>query len=347
MTEDYKKQLLDYITGNLTIESGVNEPSILKQPSLTNNYSIFTSKILEETNFDVLKIIGLIEFTNTDKKIAYGNITQENVTQGILLILDENMQFIDYITQYSTGTSFNKFELLKADENNLIYGIDKTSDNKYRFIMLNDVISSYLSYEKYTCILRQSYFLPNAYNSITFQNESYPSINRKNRMYKEYGSANYLFIGKTTSNYPTIITLKVNVGSENEWGQYTSNYSIDDSKGIASFCSWQNDTLSLKIGCPSSNDNYYEEFSFDGTTFSRTKNISCQNIQAIEMADLNDTYIFQMYDDNIDIYINYLKVNNSVLDTIYTQTSSKSNNNQYDLYAYSLNGVTFAIISLP
>lgn len=358
MTEDYKKQLLNYITGNFGTETGDNTPYIVNNQTLSTSYKDQIENILGNNEF--FQEQGFLEFTNTDKKIVYGfayvinSYDPLNITsRGIMIIVDENLQYLGYVDEYSSGTKFNRFEMLKVDENNLIYGVDNTgtNNNAYRFIMLNDVISTYLLDGNYTCILRQSYYFPSSYNSISFYrytingflNDS-PTMSNKNRIYKEYEGSSYAFIGKTTNNYPTIITLQVNVGEANEWHQYTSNYGINDDKGIASACTWQNDTINLKIGCFSiSTDeygsNYYEEFSFNGTTLSRTKNVSCSGIKAIEMSNISDTYILQCVEDAGKYFdLNYLTFSGNSLVVIDT---TKIVGNTTNAWCYSVNGVSF------
>lgn len=346
MTENYKKQLLNYITGNFETETGDNTPYIVNNQTLSTSYKDQIENILGNNEF--FQEQGFLEFTNTDKKIVYGYVTNDidsYTGRGLLIIVDKNLQYIDYIDHYSSGTQFNKFEMLKVDENNLIYGVDNTgtNNNAYRFIMLNDVISTYLLDGNYTCILRQSYYFPSSYNSITFYKyNTRIEMSNKNRIYKEYEGSSYAFIGKTTNNYPTIITLQVNVGEANEWHQYTSNYGISDNRGIASYCTWQNDTINLKIGCISSNPNYYEEFSFNGTALTRTKNIYCNGIKSIEIPNINDTYIIQtlIQDDDRHWEINYLKVNGSSLVNIETIVLLGVISN---VSTYSINGITFVI----
>ena len=140
MTEDYKKQLLNYITGNFETETGDNTPYIVNNQTLSTSYKDQIENILGNNEF--FQEQGFLEFTNTDKKIVYGYVTNDidsYTGRGLLIIVDKNLQYIDYIDHYSSGTQFNKFEMLKVDENNLIYGVDNTgtNNNAYRFIMLN------------------------------------------------------------------------------------------------------------------------------------------------------------------------------------------------------------------
>lgn len=355
MTNEYKKELLNYVTGDLITYDGNDIPIFTKENDLISNINNFSDKILTETECDEISFNGYLSFSNTNYKIIWGNLiyysygNNPEIRKGLLIIVDNDINFVDYFTKYDSGTDFYKFEVLKVDEENNIYGIDNsgTSTNTYRFIMLNDVLYSYIMGSKNVVKLRKSYLFPTQYNSLTFNG----SINDtgRNRIYKEYGSANYLFIGVNSSNFVSIITLEVNVGSENTWQQYTSSYAIYDDKGIASYCNWQNDNLDLKIGCSSSNQNYYYEFVFDGESISRTENISCSNISNIEIQNLNDTYIFTSEVINNDSYsqttINFYKINYSN-NEIFNIYKFQQNGYSPQIYSYVVSGITFTIIDL-
>ena len=83
MTDDYKKQLLNYITGNVTQETGVNEPILTEDNGTIDSSHIgFIRSMLIAEGYStggevmtgVFTEIGKIQFTNTDKILIYGNI---------------------------------------------------------------------------------------------------------------------------------------------------------------------------------------------------------------------------------------------------------------------------------
>lgn len=353
MTDDYKKQLLNYITGNVTQQTGVNEPILTEDDGTIDSSHIgFIRSMLIAEGYStggevmtgVFTELGKIQFTNTDKILIYGNMSKigGGVTpRGAIIVADENYKYLSYITTFRSGTQFRQFAVLKADETNLVYGVDYDENGNERFLLLNDIIGSYLAYGEYTCVLRKSYNFP-AYSLSSLM--IYDA-------YKEYNSANYLFIGQTQKSNnrftPTIITVDVNVGQENEWHQYTSNNEVDMTLALGSFCNWQNDTLQLKFACPDFFNEYYYEYSFDGTTISRTKNIIAGGINAIEMIDNNTTYIISYFYDieNSQTYaiIKYQVVESSSITTFKTETILGSIN---IFQPYVTNGLLFLLLEV-
>ena len=147
MTEDYKEQLLQYITNNVSPTTAQEEIIINREPDITNQLG----KFLEDTfGLPVFEPIGLLFFENTSKFILYGNWQQreEDKYYGALIIFDENIDPIECIMFYNNAY-IPKIEMLKVDENDYIYGIDNNYSvsgdvitNHYRFIMLDNIISS-------------------------------------------------------------------------------------------------------------------------------------------------------------------------------------------------------------
>ena len=130
-----------------------------------------------------------------------------------------------------------------------------------RFLLLNDVISSYLTYGEYRCVLRKSYNFPSDYDSSL---KSYVT-------YKKINSANYLFLCKQQDHsqpstvprfHPVVITVDVNVGEQNQWNRYTSNALVDFDRAFGSFCMWQDETLQLKFSSYVPEGPVYYEYLF-------------------------------------------------------------------------------------
>lgn len=324
MTEDYKEQLLNYITNSITQETGQEELIINREPDITNQLG----KFLEDTfGLPVFKPMGLLFFENTSKFIVYGNWEDRGDLKlhGALIIFDENINPVDCIMYYNNAY-LPKIEMLKVDEDDYIFGIDNNYTensgnitNHYRFIMLDNVIASYIISGEYQLRYRKTYNLPNAYQNINFEIDE---DKYNNRLFKQNGGASYLFIGqnKSYNNRLSIITLKINVGEENEWNiySYSSAYSRDR---IGAFCIWTEDSLSLKIGVFLYSTESYMEFMFNGSTITRTLNVQIPGadwIMSIEICDFNDTYI-AIRDVGVVSFYKY-NFNTSNLDLIQQQT---------------------------
>ena len=254
MTQEFKEALLQYLIGELPENTGLNEPQPQAQQEITNNYQQFVQENITDGNF---RANGYIQAGNSGKILIYGSVMilgeSESFTyQGALIILDENLQPVQALTEFNTGTKFREFTMLKVAEDNTIYGVDNdysfdgnTGTNIYRFIMLNDILSSSTISDSYQAILRQSYNFPTNYNKLFFGYSS----DKQYRIWKKPNASSYIFIGRDDSNNfaTTILQLTVNVGSENEWVTYSNSLGIASSE-ISSFISqWNDDDLILKI----------------------------------------------------------------------------------------------------
>ena len=254
MTNEFKQTLLQYLVGKIPNAQGANEPQLRVQQEITNNYQQFVQENITDGNFSAN---GYIQAGNSGKILIYGSvmILGDDSTftyQGALIILDENLQPVQALTEFNTGTKFREFTMLKVAEDNTIYGVDNdysfdgnTGTNIYRFIMLNDILSSSTISDSYQAILRQSYNFPTNYNKLFFGYSS----DKQYRIWKKPNASSYIFIGRDDSNNfaTTILQLTVNVGSENEWVTYSNSLDIASSE-ISSFISqWNDDDLILKI----------------------------------------------------------------------------------------------------
>lgn len=327
MTDDYKEQLLDYVTGNLNIEQGNNIPNLELINSIENNFNNYMIENIE--NIDVnqnianYSITDYIKNNNSDKILLYGYYIKQNDDDnnyGFIMILNNNMEIINVMTKFSTETDFRYFTALNIAEDNTIFGIDENTDftmqnRNYRFIMLNDIINSGNITNIYETVLRKSYYFPSTYNSLFF---GY-SNDKKNRVLKRPETSDYLFIGRYNSTQTGVLKLSINVGTENEWNIYTYNTDIVSSS-ISTYLEWNDENLFLKIG--GSNSSNYYEIILNNTTFSLNlmSGISGR-ISSICMQTNTNTYISTSSLNNNKNVFNIYKVNynSNNLENIYTK----------------------------
>ena len=315
MTEEAKKNLLDYMLGQMPNESGTNEPQFIEQNDYINNYKNFLTENFGDTDFWAT---NYIQANNSEKFLLYGWYTVDGVneyglniktTYGAVIIF-ENFVPVQVIKKYDSGDLFHKFEMLKYDEEDNLYGVDNLEvENvdrpaftyQYRFIMLNNILSTKTVNGEYQAKLRQSYLFPNEYNYMEFGT----GTSQLSRILKQPNGSTYLIIGRdldSSSNYKTaVIKLKINVGTENEWSHYLANVYITQDN-IDTLCNWDNETENLII-------------------------YGCQNNQYIELKLLNGVFSIQ-YQQNLpssnDIFQSVIAINSS---NIYLSTSSTRTNN--------------------
>lgn len=239
MTEASKQILLDYMLGKLSSEEekeGVVFPdNFSKQNNLESKLEEEVTVTVDGEDSHSFTIRGCVQDTQSNNFVVYGikNIIANSSTEveiyrfGFICILNVNFEVVKVFDSFSTGTNFRDILCLYCDEDGNYYGLDtnelymqgmiETPLNP-RLILLNNFTNSLLVDKG--IVLRNSYYFPTEYD-VTFLD--YAKI-----MKKGYGTANYsFFVNSANNNKGAVITLRINVGSENEWKIYYVNQSSD------------------------------------------------------------------------------------------------------------------------
>lgn len=243
MTQDYKDNIMKYLTGNINVETESPQPqySDLQEQLKDNIITILDGRYPNGYNQ-----VGELSCKNSKGEnngftIVYGNYyiqsgsTAYTNQRGYIIVYDDNIDNVQIIDTYSSGTYLSPFVLLKVDETGQIYGLDvseKTTGNyRVRFIMLNN-ISVKLPEQQYKAVLRQSYYIPDDYSG-------FAQLPLYNDIYKDPNSARYLF----ARNGFESLELHIQVGASNEWTLYEipdgSNLSITRIKNASTI--WDSD----------------------------------------------------------------------------------------------------------
>lgn len=220
MTQDYKNLLLDYLTNNLVEETPIND--IPEFTNTINDESNLYRTLSNEFTYG-FKERGIIKCKDSNnnyngKTIVYGfyylSASPQTISnsRGFILLLDENYNMLELITEYSSGTKLGYILALNVDETGQLYGVDiaYNDDNKGRFIMLNNVSIKSENAEHYQVKLRRSYFLQGSVSS---------GISFIRYIFKDPNSSSYFIYATGTRG----TLLKLKVGAENEWIDYTEN----------------------------------------------------------------------------------------------------------------------------
>lgn len=214
MTDEYKKKILDWLCGKDEIESGEDDPQMGEFKTITNNLR----KYIWDNYFTSTKpqIFDIVRGKNSnneplDNYIIYGyyydNAVDKN--KGFLIVLDKYFNPIQGINKYSSDVQIGEIMRLDVDEDGTWYIIEKRyNDNVIRFMLLNNILLKSDVQTEYQVKIRKSYEIP---STVEFPDTIY-------KMIKQYGGSNYIFAG-TLSDVSRNISLKINTGSENEWGQ--------------------------------------------------------------------------------------------------------------------------------
>ena len=219
MTDEFKNILFKYLTGSL--EEGT--PTYDEIFESVENIPISAFEGFIPTIWVNFRIEDIIEVKNSDNIIMYGGYidSDTNEVRGIIILCDGDMYPIRTYYEFESGTKLRYIMCMRQDESGDFYFADspempRLNQNSFRtsnklFRMVNN-----FAIDGSDLILKKSY---------TFY---YTNIYVRD-MYKDPNSANYVFVtqflelrpsGKLFFDTTRVVTLKVNVGSSNEWKIY-------------------------------------------------------------------------------------------------------------------------------
>lgn len=318
MTEDYKKQILNYVTSNLNIEQPKNTDFDIKNIINTNyDSNLWEPYISQLLNLgDGIVINGILQSEKYNTFIAYGAYRNNNISYGFLIYFNKNYEPIDLITQTSSGTLLRGILYLDFDEeNNRVYGI---TSNRATF---NTSASSENYFVYFTNLFIK---INNQYNISQSYAYKIENINGRRiiQILKDPNGSNYLIAccNYISTNNPMIIELKINVGQSNEinvW-QLTNSYFI---YGVD--LKYNNNSPSFCAICYNSN-------SFI-KAINNGSNINYTNLASDSTINNNVTFFAQP---------NYISINENNIYFVYTQQITNSTTTNYKTILYKFNGTS-------
>lgn len=222
MTEDYKENILKYITNNITPTQGTNEPQIPTPYTLEDNVYDYLLNNLPDlyTSFPIpFEVMGSIQDNTYQNILYYGYyFTGATTTYGFIYIVNSEMEPVSLITTFSSGTKLFNILAMNQDENGYMYALsNELSNGNYinRVLLFNNILLPING--TYFARLRQSYIIPNS-NDYNF-NEIIPDVIRKAPEEATY----YIIFRRDSQNFTSILEFKINVGSDNEWNIYATD----------------------------------------------------------------------------------------------------------------------------
>lgn len=219
MTEDYKENLLDYVTGNLEEGTPTSDEIFKEQIELNRN----KWKNYIPNGWNNFRIEGLLKSKTNDMIVLYGGyLDPDNNAYGLIYIVDNNFNPIKAFYEFSSGTKLRYIQCMNQDADGTFYFIDDTiySNNnptevltsQKRFVMVNNFTSDISG--TYLINLRTSYILGDSYKNIYCK-----------QIEKDINSAHYVMIGtktvERTNRFAGVIAVEliINVGTANEWSK--------------------------------------------------------------------------------------------------------------------------------
>lgn len=241
MTEDYKKNILDYITNMMNKTSETTEEIFKEQKSIDRD--VWIDYIPNRwKNFRYEGMVTPNE-TTTGLGVLYGGyIDTDNNVYGIITLFDNDFKPVKTIYEYSSGTKLRYIQYMKQAEDGTFYFIDDEAftysqneevlTSQKRFVMVNNFTAVNQVTNDYQITLRTSYILQGNYANFYCKN-----------MYKNPNSSHYIFFGLGADDtsaifsyrYLKIFSLKIEVGSANEWKMFANKESSMFGSAIAQF----------------------------------------------------------------------------------------------------------------
>lgn len=239
MTEENKINILNYVLGGIEPTSSDNSEIFLEQEDIP--LEAWQSFLPSDDN--LFRFEGMVapNEKTTSLGVLYGGYRDtNNNAYGIIVLVDQNFTPVQTIYEYDSGTKLRYIQQMRQAEDGTFYFIDDTyfaysqneqsATSQKRFVMVNNFTLTNTG--TYSIHLRTSYILSGDYSNFYCKD-----------MYKDPNSSHYIFFGaandtSTTSYIYRILkiwSLKVNVGSANEWTMYANENNRIYGSAIATF----------------------------------------------------------------------------------------------------------------
>lgn len=204
MTNDYKENLLEYLTGNIT--QGTSSTTPMYAELTTSDYSDNPTALGSQV---VRCKDGQGNYNGLDLYYSHGG-------NKISLVDSKDMTIIKTFTTFASGTPFGTFLNIEVDEVGNAYGLDyivQNGVNVYRIILLNNISEIPKGYNDYQVILRNSYYVQGYDPYGDDINPQYETF-----LAKSTQSATYYFaLQEGTGSLIMPSLFQINVGAENTW----------------------------------------------------------------------------------------------------------------------------------
>lgn len=339
LTNEYKTQMLEWLTGNYQVEERVDDLSFYETGATdTGDFYLTVIAKLEElfgsgetwSYVDCFKVLTGKNNTNNGESftLVFGGYDGH----GYIMLLDENSNIEYVITEYSSGTQFKPIKAMGMAEDGTFFMVEET-DTYPRFVMLNNILAKLPEEEDYKAVLRKSYIFPSNYLS-TFYN-----IIKKAPGQSKYFISAWQISGNSSN---IAIELEINVDMANNWTVYTANTGTDAFIAHNTYAEWDvNGDISFKIAGVSSGQSsqyYYTEYTGDSSQTTTTKSFDTQiyvttsygllqGKTSVFIKNINTTYVglIEPQVTTEKISINYVDYDNNVLTPLYSINTADNN----------------------
>lgn len=318
MTNDFKEQLLSYLTGTIQTETPLLEPThyIEKETLVNNLYTNITTE-LGSNNFEIVNVIQ--SKTNSNIVINCKNTSNNN---SFLIVTDKDFNILSYFDEFSSGVSFRMFIGFNIDENGYFYTIESDHGgnlNNKRFLMLNNIAVPNAE-GNFTVKIRKSYAVP---NTTVLYNNSIQGL------YKAVGQSIYVILNADNSANRYLTKLTINVGASNDWEDNAINGVVGNDQIISVDSEGNMLFKTINVGIPSGAYTYNISLYTYNNGTETTETISDTIINGTDMwrikakfLNINEVYIGYKTADtgntNTEYIIGHLDITTKTLTKVYS-----------------------------
>lgn len=339
MINEYKENILKYITNNLEQQVGTNTPQFQDIDSTTNN---LYQQIKAHFDSTVVYVDFVPSRNNKNEGLNYsvlaciGTLTGESSQSGAFVILDKDYTIVDFITEYSDGTSIGVLSALNVDEQGNFYAIEKRN-NSFYIVDLNNLVLKRENQANYEVVKKRSIQLPTQY---TWQNVF--------KVYRDTSGEKYFVLAdRDFSGDTKTVGISLEITDQNTWTYYNTNYELSNALSIFNNgvnVYWNaSGELQFKIAFNDYGLIMYERIGTTTTTTRYTSDETYNNPYCNFIFYSNVIgYYAVMEDDSPNTTFKLYRIDfqNKTTSVIHTDTSSYSINNQMWLYKNN-NGIYF------
>lgn len=250
MTQEFKNNVLKYLTGQLDIETGSNVPQINQIIEVANDLDTFIRQYYPglSTIWSINQLISrgdyiiawISDYNNDINSPNYGKWKK-----SLIVVMDRNYTPLHYIDTYSSGTPLGNLSRVNSEDNGTgnIIGVEIVFDSNgnvvnRRISMIND-----FTLTNFEVKLLNSFNIPqyNGYTLNISQITKNPNAGKYFLIYS-YNDTN-------DTDFGGALEFVNNVGTENEWNfyPYTGSRNINWYGFMKGTPNWNNDTLGYRI----------------------------------------------------------------------------------------------------
>lgn len=213
MTEDYKKTLIEYMTGLLNQEQPTDKDFNIQGTTYIDYTSDSWQIVVEKFRLQSAAVNGILQNEKYDDFIMYGGYQEENG--------DNSKGFLIYVNKFGTPT-----KVVKLQTRGFLYlDYDEESNRIYGIVGDRATYQNSLSNEGYFVYYNNLFLVEESDIKQTYAYKIYNNNQAVDKIIKDPESSNYLIFTRSYPGIqiPIVYELKINVGQPNELTTWNIN----------------------------------------------------------------------------------------------------------------------------